>query len=262
MILRRIASALKAQQWTTVIIEFVLVIFGVLIALQVNNWNEARLEKAREQAALDRLQHEFSEILSSAKLRKSEVVNYRDNLDVVIQSIARGEIAEEERLAFEDGLRWAQIYRSLTGRSAVYVELLSAGNLALIGDDGLRAALASYDEQVTKSEAGFLHIRSIQTANAPAFIRHYELSPTAFNREWSVAATIADRGTTYRALDTYDFEAMQADEDFRRAAAQMREAQAFYFTWHQASVARAERVCQRLAETANRPCDMRPQAAP
>lgn len=254
MILRRIASAVCRQDWATVLIEFALVIFGVLIALQVNNWNEARLEQEREQAALDRLAHDFSAILSSARLRKSEVADFRDNLDIVIQSVALGEVAEEERLAFEDGLRWAQIYRSLTGRSAMYVELLSAGNLALIGDDGLRAALAGYDEHVTKSEAGFLHIRSIQTANAPAFIRYFELSPTEFNREWTAPATIADRGTTYRALGTYDFQGMQADGNFRRAAAQMREAQAFYFTWHQANVVRAERVCERLAEAANRSC--------
>ena len=255
MILRRLATAIRRQDWFTVVIEFVIVVTGVLFALQVNNWNEGRLEREREQAALNRLQHEFSGILSSAKLRHAEVANYLNNLDIVIQSIARGEIAEEQKLAFEDGLRWGQIYRSLTGRSAVYIELLSAGNFGLIGDEGLRAALASYDEQVTKSETGFLHIRSIQTANALAFIRYFELSPTEFNREWEVAATIADRGTSYRALGTYDFEAMQADEAFRRAAAQMREAQAFYFTWHQANVVRAEKVCERLAEAAHRPCE-------
>ena len=41
MILRRVASALKRQDWVVVLIEFVLVIAGVLIALQINNWNEA-----------------------------------------------------------------------------------------------------------------------------------------------------------------------------------------------------------------------------
>lgn len=43
MILRRIASALKTQDWATVLIEFGLIVFGVIIALQVNSWHEHRL---------------------------------------------------------------------------------------------------------------------------------------------------------------------------------------------------------------------------
>ena len=41
MILRRVTFALKSQDWVVILIEFVLVIAGVLIALQINNWNEA-----------------------------------------------------------------------------------------------------------------------------------------------------------------------------------------------------------------------------
>lgn len=55
MILSRIASALKAQQWTTVLIEFILVVTGVLVALQLNNWNEARLAGVQESAFMNRL---------------------------------------------------------------------------------------------------------------------------------------------------------------------------------------------------------------
>ncbi|WP_421791319.1 hypothetical protein [Hyphobacterium sp.] len=56
MILRRIADALRRQDWITVLIEFVLVIAGVLIALQVNNWNETRAAQARLDRYVDELQ--------------------------------------------------------------------------------------------------------------------------------------------------------------------------------------------------------------
>lgn len=55
MILGRIASALKAQQWTTVFIEFMLVVIGVLVALQLNNWNEVRSANLQERAFMNRL---------------------------------------------------------------------------------------------------------------------------------------------------------------------------------------------------------------
>ncbi|WP_394692115.1 hypothetical protein [Hyphobacterium sp.] len=60
MILRRIADALRRQDWVTVLIEFVLVIAGVLIALQVNNGNEARAAQARLDRYVDELRQDLA----------------------------------------------------------------------------------------------------------------------------------------------------------------------------------------------------------
>ena len=53
MILNRVATALKKQDWTTVFIEFVLIIVGVLIALEVDRYNEQQLERAEEVRLLE-----------------------------------------------------------------------------------------------------------------------------------------------------------------------------------------------------------------
>lgn len=45
MILRRLAAAVRRQDWFTVFVETMIVVFGVFIGLQVNNWIEARLER-------------------------------------------------------------------------------------------------------------------------------------------------------------------------------------------------------------------------
>jgi hypothetical protein len=45
MILRRFADALKEQNWTSIWIEFVLLVAGVFLGIQVANWNEARIER-------------------------------------------------------------------------------------------------------------------------------------------------------------------------------------------------------------------------
>lgn len=42
MILRRITDAFKRQDWFTVFVETLIVVLGVFLGLQVNNWNEAR----------------------------------------------------------------------------------------------------------------------------------------------------------------------------------------------------------------------------
>ena len=46
MFMRRVADALRRQEWTTILIEFVLVIAGVLIALQLDQWKDALAENA------------------------------------------------------------------------------------------------------------------------------------------------------------------------------------------------------------------------
>src|SRR5688500_6217143 len=45
MILRRFARSLKQQDWTAITIEFVLLVLGVFLGLQVANWNEARADR-------------------------------------------------------------------------------------------------------------------------------------------------------------------------------------------------------------------------
>lgn len=60
MILRGLAKHLKEQNWTAIWIEFVLLVVGVFLGIQVANWNEARLERNRELVFLAQLRAEIS----------------------------------------------------------------------------------------------------------------------------------------------------------------------------------------------------------
>lgn len=55
MILRRLTENLRAQNWTAIAIEFVIVVIGVFLGTQVANWNESRLEKAETERLLIQL---------------------------------------------------------------------------------------------------------------------------------------------------------------------------------------------------------------
>ena len=58
MILRRIVENLKQQHWTSVFIELAVVVFGVFIGLQVDNWNQARSDRAAESGYLGGLRED------------------------------------------------------------------------------------------------------------------------------------------------------------------------------------------------------------
>lgn len=60
MILRRITEHVKAQNWFAVGLDFVIVVVGVFIGIQLGNWNEARAHRAGERAFLTQLRDEVA----------------------------------------------------------------------------------------------------------------------------------------------------------------------------------------------------------
>ena len=65
MILRRLTQSLKDQNWTAIWIEFILLVTGVFLGIQVSNWNQARADRAAYEAALGRLGAEIDTNLAS-----------------------------------------------------------------------------------------------------------------------------------------------------------------------------------------------------
>ena len=55
MLLRRITKHVKDQNWFAVGIDFVIVVIGVFIGIQVANWNASRTDRAMEAAFLERM---------------------------------------------------------------------------------------------------------------------------------------------------------------------------------------------------------------
>jgi hypothetical protein len=66
MILRRLSQSLKEQNWTAIWIEFILLIAGVFLGIQVANWNEQRQSRAQERELLQRLKIEINQNIASA----------------------------------------------------------------------------------------------------------------------------------------------------------------------------------------------------
>ena len=60
MLLRRIIEHVKTENWFAIGIDFVIVVIGVFIGIQVANWNETRNDKAGLAAALERVDNEVS----------------------------------------------------------------------------------------------------------------------------------------------------------------------------------------------------------
>ena len=67
----RLSQSLKKQNWAAIVIEFVLLVAGVFLGIQVANWNEARILSAQEQAYLHELREEIRTNLHLIEYRKA-----------------------------------------------------------------------------------------------------------------------------------------------------------------------------------------------
>lgn len=83
MILRRLTEHVKAQNWFAVVLDFIIVVLGVFVAMQVANWNLARIERELERAYLVRLHEEVSVMINEQEDERAEMVARADRLEVI-----------------------------------------------------------------------------------------------------------------------------------------------------------------------------------
>lgn len=124
--------------------EILLVMIGILLALQVNNWNELRKEKEREQVYLQLLHQNLSTDLQILKLNQDfykEVLENGTRLLAYIRNEEASEFSQWELLvsAFHASQIWSIIFESST-----YEELKSTGDLSLLKNAFIRDRLGFY----------------------------------------------------------------------------------------------------------------------
>ena len=148
MILRRLATSIRKQDWFTVFIETLIVVLGVFLGLQVNNWNEARRDRADEASLLERLHPEIVRVeQSSARVRErriSLVDDLRSATEVVFGVAGRDQLTQEECMAIATSHYYNINVLSLPS----IVELENAGRVSIIRDAALRGALIDYEQRV------------------------------------------------------------------------------------------------------------------
>lgn len=71
MILRRLSQSLKEQNWTAIWIEFMLLVAGVFLGIQVANWNEAQTFDALERDHLRNLRTEIENDIETSNAKKN-----------------------------------------------------------------------------------------------------------------------------------------------------------------------------------------------
>jgi hypothetical protein len=144
MILRNLADAIRGQNWFTVLIELAVVVVGIFLGLQIDDWNERRKENSLERGYIERLESEVDaniKVYRAAVQRAEETDRlYRDYFDY-LRDRAVASPGESELLAVLCGVG---IQSRLRFDNTVYDELVSTGRLDIIGYIELTRSLKAY----------------------------------------------------------------------------------------------------------------------
>lgn len=126
--------------------EIVLVVIGILIALQINNWNENRIERNLEERYISR----FLEDLEEEEIYDQSFIDYNlkvnDYANKAIQYFDDSSIAMGNPSQSLIDLYQASQFNDARTTASTYKELNSSGQINLIQNLKLRSALISFYE--------------------------------------------------------------------------------------------------------------------
>jgi hypothetical protein len=153
MILRRLTANLKAQNWTAVGIDFLIVVLGVFVGIQASNWNQARISRADTQRLLMRIEPEIDQIITFADGTRDYYGTTRRFAETAFAGW-RGDRQVSDNDFVIAAYQASQIHG--LGQSQSWAAVFGADQLRNVDDDRLRIPLArlmAFDVQNLNSTA-------------------------------------------------------------------------------------------------------------
>lgn len=147
MLLRRVIQHFRQQEWTAIGIDFVIVVMGVFIGLQVSNWNTEKQQQERANTYSQRL---FEELKIEYDYAKSLYDYHLATLEAgnIAYLGLSGEKPLNDDVILINAFRASQ-YNWFERRRSAFDEIVGSGALSLITNTQLReAAIGMYSTPI------------------------------------------------------------------------------------------------------------------
>jgi hypothetical protein len=149
---RRLLSEGKTRKYFKYAIgEILLVVIGILIALQANNWNEKRKDKLKESTILKAINKDFTKNLELFEIAKNihyTAKNSAEELLVLLDSLDYPELLKNSNIAidFQNIYLRAMESHTFNPSNGIVNSLISSGNFQLIQNDTLKNLIISWND--------------------------------------------------------------------------------------------------------------------
>lgn len=243
MILRRLANALKRQDWATVLIEFFLVVAGILVALQADDWAQERENRAKEQLALERLFIEAQAAVDYLDERLERHQGWVDGAEEAIAAFHEPRTPEAEKL-MEEKAFYAYFYPPLTLQRVAFDELSASGGMELITSAAVRRDIALY----------YAYLGFIEEQNK-AFRDGREIGE---HEAWATSVSaVYSREYSDRMKIIYDWQSLWNNAAYRTHMVGVLRNAIVFQEFRQVLYERAVTMCRSLAEATDNTCNVK-----
>jgi hypothetical protein len=202
MILYRFSKSIRKQDWFAVLIEFVVVVVGIFVGLQANDWAQERHDRKQERAALERLFLEADgahQLLTGHVQRTLRLNQMRRNAVQFADSFAP---VPEDELPLKIGINTLAIFPPVMPITVAYDELKSSGQMQLIRSAALRGQIAEFHVNVA-------YHNQLQRGFADGANSFQEVYQKHVIWDYNPEATTSDI-----LLSTYNWNSLRSDELF------------------------------------------------
>ena len=149
--------------------EIVLVVIGILIALQINNWNQSLKEKNIEAQYLKNMVRDLNEQLSSLEIQMENEQSYYEAASYILEDYNEGNSFTLDS-AFYKRVTVLANRKTFVITDPTYTDLISSGNINIIKNQAIKDKLLNYYQELERIE------KIIQNNNSLLIDQHYMLA--------------------------------------------------------------------------------------
>lgn len=242
MILHRLAEAIREQNWFTVLLEVIIVVVGIFVGLQVDDWNTNRKLQIEETATLVRLQAESEDVVAywqeQVFMSSQATINRRKFLEFLYA----GKIPSGQRDVVDDALLRLGHYPANSPPGSVYDEMIGSGGLRLISDVSARSAVADYAKELVFINGQLIQFRTGLPTLGRAF-------------DGRILSTYEPSRASLRQFE-YDFKALSLDEQFKSHMVDFIRNQLQFHRYRLRVLRTASKMCTEVSRAVSKICDI------
>ncbi len=237
MLLRRITQHVRDQNWFAVFIDFIIVVVGVFIGIQVNNWNTQRIEDSLEHEYLQRFENNLLESIENTIRTNKRWVERINHLSSVIDSLDACQLDENNKELFAEGIYHIGKFEMAYFNNLTLEEMKSTGRLGVIKNVDINKTIESVERDI-----------NYQKRVEPQMIAH--ISPHLFYIKQRVRFEIksitdyknlSNDNIQYASIANYDFDALCTDPIFIASIYSVRATVIEILEWN-------DRIAQRMGD--------------
>lgn len=204
--------------------EIVLVVLGILIALQINNWNEDRKDQLTLKNHYTELLDELNNDRNSLKGIIEVVRNLNDETFEISEFINASE-SNTDTTKLANDLLACETYAFFSVSKSAYTTLLSSGDIQLIKNTQLKKALSIYHDQTNwgwNAHNGNLKL----VIERYSFYVHRFLPPLMFRDDYRSIFENSLKSETFRSYTSIkrpkiEWNRIKNDEEFANIISQL-----------------------------------------